>query len=308
VTGRRLVLACAAAAGIALAGAVAAGVSPPASPARATPDEATALARVAEKRLDEWRFGEGRSAVADLVRLAPGAPQTLYLEGYERFLEGDYAGSVQKLEASLAAGPRDASAVNAKELRVLASEAREAVKDHKEERFGHFLVRYPTVDAVLMPYAREALEAAYRALHDDLGFEAELPIRIELYRSPSDLAAVSSLTVAEVSRTGTIALCKWARLMVTSPRALATGYPWLDLRWSTCSRRRCARASSSRSRRCTRRWRSCRRPRTRRWPSPRSRTPSRTCTQRRARPACATRSSGSPTARTRAKPSPQRRA
>ena len=228
MTGRRLVLACAAAAGIALAGAVAAGVSPPASPARATPDEATALARVAEKRLDEWRFGEGRSAVADLVRLAPGAPQTLYLEGYERFLEGDYAGSVQKLEASLAAGPRDASAVNAKELRVLASEAREAVKDHKEERFGHFLVRYPTVDAVLMPYAREALEAAYRALHDDLGFEAELPIRIELYRSPSDLAAVSSLTVAEVSRTGTIALCKWARLMVTSPRALATGYPWLD--------------------------------------------------------------------------------
>src|SRR5262249_8620266 len=125
-------------------------------------------------------------------------------------------------------GAKDASAVNARELRALASEAREAVKDHKEERFGHFLVRYPAVDAVLVPYARDALEAAYRSLHDDLGFEAELPIRIEIYRSPSDLAAVSSLTVAEVSRTGTIALCKWARLMVTSPRALATGYPWLD--------------------------------------------------------------------------------
>jgi tetratricopeptide (TPR) repeat protein len=31
-----------------------------------------------------------------------------------------------------------------------------------------------------------------------------------------------------VARTGTIALCKWARLMVTTPRALAYGYPWLD--------------------------------------------------------------------------------
>jgi tetratricopeptide (TPR) repeat protein len=135
---------------------------------------------------------------------------------------------VQKLDAALGAGAKDTLAANARELRSLASEARDAVKDHKEERFGHFIVRYPAVDGVLVPYAREGLEAAYRALHDDLGFEAELPIRIELYRSPSDLAAVSSLTVAEVARTGTIALCKWARLMVTSPRALATGYPWLD--------------------------------------------------------------------------------
>jgi tetratricopeptide (TPR) repeat protein len=210
------------------AGVTRVGHAGPAAASRATPEETAAIARVAEKRLDEWRFGEGRAGVADLVRVAPGAPQTLYLEGYLRFLEGDYDASVRKLEASLAAGPKDASAVNARELRALASEARDAVKDHKEERFGHFLVRYPAVDAVLVPYARDALEAAYRALHDDLGFEAELPIRIEIYRSPSDLAAVSSLTVAEVSRTGTIALCKWARLMVTSPRALATGYPWLD--------------------------------------------------------------------------------
>jgi len=125
---------------------------------------------VAEERLDEWRFAEGRAGVADLVRLAPAAPQTLYLEGYARFLEGDYAGAVQKLEASLAAGPHDPSAVNARELRGLAAAARDAVKDHKEERFGHFLVRYPAVDGVLVPYARDALEAAYRALHDDLGF------------------------------------------------------------------------------------------------------------------------------------------
>jgi tetratricopeptide (TPR) repeat protein len=200
----------------------------PARAARATPEEMEAMERDAEKQLDEWRFAEGRARVADLVRIAPGAAQTLYLEGYQRFLEGDYGESVHKLEASLAAGPHDATAVNARELKALAAEARDAIKDHREERFGHFIIRYPAVDAVLVPYAREALEAAYRALHDDLGFEAELPVRIEIYRSPSDLAAVSSLTVAEVARTGTIALCKWARLMVTSPRALATGYPWLD--------------------------------------------------------------------------------
>ncbi|HSZ83257.1 MAG TPA: hypothetical protein VLA14_13300 [Polyangia bacterium] len=199
-----------------------------ASAARATPEEIDGLARDAEKQLDEWRFADGRARVADLERVAPGAAPTLYLEGYEHFLEGDYGDAVHELEASLAAGPRDPVAVNARELRDLAAEARDAVKDHKEERFGHFIIRYPAVDAVLVPYAREALEAAYRALHDDLGFDAELPVRVEFYRSPSDLAAVSSLTQAEVARTGTIALCKWGRLMVTSPRALATGYPWLD--------------------------------------------------------------------------------
>jgi Flp pilus assembly protein TadD len=228
MTRRRLGLV-AAAACLAAAGAGAVRGAPPGAPlSRATPDEATALARVAEKRLDEWRFAEGRAAVADLARVAPDAASTLYVQGYERFLEGDYEGSEHELAKALAAGPHDANAVNAKELRALAVAARDAVKDHKEERFGHFLLRYPAVDAVIVPYAREALEAAYRALHDDLGFEAEMPIRIEIYRGPSDLADVSSLTVAEVSRTGTIALCKWARLMVTSPRALATGYPWLD--------------------------------------------------------------------------------
>jgi Flp pilus assembly protein TadD len=228
VTTRRPALARAVALLAVALGAVALVPGTPARAVGAAPEEITSLARVAEKQLDEWRFGEGRAGVAELARLAPGAPQTLYLQGYLHFLEGDYGEAVRKLEAALAAGARDATAVNARELRGLAVEARDAVKDHREERFGHFLFRYPAVDAVLVPYAREALEAAYRALHDDLGFEAELPIRIEIYRSPSDLAAVSSLTVAEVARTGTIALCKWARLMVTSPRALATGYPWLD--------------------------------------------------------------------------------
>jgi tetratricopeptide (TPR) repeat protein len=193
-----------------------------------SPEEVSALARDAERLLDEWRFTDGRARVAELKRVAPSAGETLYLEGYEHFLEGDYADAIHALEASLAAAPHGPSSVNARELKALAGEARDAVKDHREQRSGHFIVRAPAVDAVLLPYALEALEASYKALHDDLGFEADLPVRIEFYRSPSDLAAVSSLSQAEVARTGTIALCKWARLMVTSPRALATGYPWLD--------------------------------------------------------------------------------
>jgi len=195
-----------------------------ASTAAAAPDLAVE-AHKAEKLLDEWRFDEARPIVAEMVRAAPEDPRTLYVQGYQRFLEGDYEGAVRNLDAAAVGAAPESSA---RELAGLAKEARDAIKDHREERSGHFVIRYPPEDAVLVPYAREALEAAYTALHDDLGFEAQLPVRVEFYRSPSDLAAVSSLSQAEVQRTGTIALCKWARLMVTTPRALATGYPWLD--------------------------------------------------------------------------------
>ena len=185
----------------------------------------TAEGRAAERSFDEWRFREGRERLAALAAKTPGTAEVAYLEGYARFLEGDYVASVTSLKAAAAAPGPDPGV---KELLALASAAGDAVKDHREHRSSHFLVRAPVEDAVLVPYALEALESAYDALALDLGFAAEMPIRIEFYRSPSDLAEVSSLSVAEVARTGTIALCKWARLMVTTPRALSYGYPWLD--------------------------------------------------------------------------------
>jgi len=39
---------------------------------------------------------------------------------------------------------------------------------------------------------------------------------------------VSSLSIEHIQTTGTVALCKWNRLMVASPRSLLYGYPWLD--------------------------------------------------------------------------------
>jgi Flp pilus assembly protein TadD len=203
------------------------------APARAVaPTDMSPAAQQIDALLDSWRFREAESALAALQQAAPGAPETGYLDGYRKFLRGDYAGAIRALGAAAQAVPASAAqtplAINIRGLTDLAKNAADAIKDHREERSAHAVIVYPPEDAVLVPYARDTLEAAYQALHDDLGFEAELPIRLELYRSPADLAAVSSLSQAEVARTGTIALCKWARLMVTTPRALAYGYPWLD--------------------------------------------------------------------------------
>ena len=45
---------------------------------------------------------------------------------------------------------------------------------------------------------------------------------------PRALSRLSPLTVEEIRTSGTIALCKYNKLMVVSPRALVTGYTWQD--------------------------------------------------------------------------------
>jgi tetratricopeptide (TPR) repeat protein len=90
-------------------------------------------------------------------------------------------------------------------------------------------VRYkPGKDAALVPYAIETMEAAWAALSKDLGYEPPKKVRLEFYSSPKALARVSSLSEEAIKTTGTIALCKYNRLMVTSPRALWRGYEWQD--------------------------------------------------------------------------------
>ena len=53
-------------------------------------------------------------------------------------------------------------------------------------------------------------------------------MRVEIYPEVADLARVSTLTLKEIETSGTIALCKYNRLMIVSPRALIAGYPWRD--------------------------------------------------------------------------------
>ena len=197
--------------------------APAAPAATALPDEAKRV----EDLLDNWRFDEGAKALQALVRVAPGAPEVLYLEGYERFLASDYPAAVAKLRTAAEQVPRGSAGI-IKDLLSLAEAAGDAIKGHQERRSKHFILRFPPEDAVIADYALEALESAITALGEDLGFVPTRPIPVDIYRSPSDLASVSTLTVEEVERTGTIALCKWSRLMATTPRALRFGYPWLD--------------------------------------------------------------------------------
>ncbi|HEV7555726.1 MAG TPA: tetratricopeptide repeat protein, partial [Kofleriaceae bacterium] len=94
---------------------------------------------------------------------------------------------------------------------------------------GHFIIRYaPGPDAAIAVLAGEVLDSAWQTIGDDLGLRPADPIRIELLSAPADLAKMSPLSVTEIETTGTIALSKYNKLMVVSPRATIFGYPWMD--------------------------------------------------------------------------------
>jgi hypothetical protein len=65
-------------------------------------------------------------------------------------------------------------------------------------------------------------------LTKDLGVELPLPLWIDLVRDQFTLAAMTGLPLQAAQTTGTVAVAKWGRVTMLSPRAMENGYPWLD--------------------------------------------------------------------------------
>lgn len=111
----------------------------------------------------------------------------------------------------------------------LAKDTLGVVGTHQRIESAHFIFLFPPGrDAVLGPYALETLEAIRTALEADFGYAPKNKVRVEVVSNAAQLAKVSTLTKEQIRTTGTIAICKFNKLMVTSPKAVIRGYDWLD--------------------------------------------------------------------------------
>ena len=105
----------------------------------------------------------------------------------------------------------------------IARNAAALAKSQASAESDHFVVAYPKgKDEVLVPYLLEALEAQRAALLQDLGVAPPGKVRVEILSATTDLSRLSTLTEAEIRGSGTIALCKYNKLMLVSPKALVT--------------------------------------------------------------------------------------
>ena len=95
----------------------------------------------------------------------------------------------------------------------------------------HFRIRFRDKDEIVAYYAQEVLEKTYTRIGAVLQFypaEGDEKIAVEIYPDARGLARATGLTVRQIETSGTIAVCKYHRLMIISPLATANGYGWAD--------------------------------------------------------------------------------
>ncbi|HEY3237358.1 MAG TPA: hypothetical protein VGJ84_21740 [Polyangiaceae bacterium] len=83
-------------------------------------------------------------------------------------------------------------------------------------------------DRALVPFIADVARRARSTLERDLGVLLPRPLRIDLVRDSFSLSAVSGLAVTAAETTGTVAVARWGRVTMISPRAAPLGYPWED--------------------------------------------------------------------------------
>jgi tetratricopeptide (TPR) repeat protein len=179
--------------------------------------------------LNEGQAERADSACAVLALSDPANPYFAYLRSRTLYETGDYPGALAHAVKSLdnlpavEAAIRDQILSNREYLQV----AVPILERRKSLEGRHFIFSYINPkDSLLAGELFAVLDSAYEVLGKDLGLRPEDKVRVEAYPDRAAFIAVSTLTEDEVKRTGTIALCKFNRLLFVSPRALLHGYEW----------------------------------------------------------------------------------
>jgi tetratricopeptide (TPR) repeat protein len=181
----------------------------------------------AARFLQSARLDDAKALLADLEKRAPDTAEVKWLQAELAFQTGDYAKALTLLD-KVPDTAVDGLVGQTKKLAASTKSVTETFVSVKSPK-GHFIILHaPGPDAAIAGLAGEVLDSAWEAIGEDLGIKPADPIRVELLGSPTDLAKLSPLTEQDIETTGTIALSKYNKLMVVSPRATIFGYPWMD--------------------------------------------------------------------------------
>ncbi len=83
-------------------------------------------------------------------------------------------------------------------------------------------------DKALFPGMVDTVVKAREAISRDLGTDFPRPTRIVVVRDSLTLSVMTGLPYSAAQTTGTVAVAKWGRVTMISPRAGHHGYPWKD--------------------------------------------------------------------------------
>ena len=180
--------------------------------------------KAAWQDIEAWDLRGARARLEDLKKARTGTdPLVARLAAQVLFEEGRLDEAVAALDA---VGP---AVDEGDEIARLIRDTRTITRRYATVESAHFRLRFPPgKDALIAPYALETLESIRAALEADLGHAPPGKVIVEIYETAEALSKVSTLPLSAIRTTGTVAICKFNKLMITSPKALLQGYEWRD--------------------------------------------------------------------------------
>lgn len=103
-----------------------------------------------------------------------------------------------------------------------------ATVEVRDDERGVIITLQDDEDRALVAVLAETAVRVREQLKKDLGVELARPLRLDLVRDQFTLAAMTGLPEQAARTTGTVAVAKWGRVTMLTPRAMSHGYPWLD--------------------------------------------------------------------------------
>jgi len=179
---------------------------------------AVQLAEAATTRLDVEEAGQYLASASGPRALLAKARLALYSSDCEGALAHLSGVSVQGLPGAL-------------ELRDLAAACHGATSGAlvvEDAARGIWIRLQDEADRVLLPFLLPVIDQARQRIGAELGVDLPRPLRLDLVRDLFSLAAVSGLPLEAAETTGTVAVARWGKVTMLSPRATTGGYPWAD--------------------------------------------------------------------------------
>ncbi|HOX39576.1 MAG TPA: tetratricopeptide repeat protein [Candidatus Brocadiia bacterium] len=182
------------------------------------------IARAGFEAVYRWDVAAAEEACARLQREYPDFMDPLPLKALIAYYRGDYAEA-----ARLCAECEDLCKGLLKQEIAGIRAASEKAPKFEEIRGGHFILRYcKGPDEVMALYAMPVLEAARAGLGAVLNYLPGELVIVEIYPDLDSFILASGLTRNDISTSGTVAICRWGKIMICSPRLYLRGYAWRD--------------------------------------------------------------------------------
>ena len=171
----------------------------------------------------DWDIIAAEKLSNALLKEHPESGDVHFLKARIEFLKGNYDRSWEILQRV----SNDYKEIT--DFKKLVRATRQVAKKFIIHETEHFIIRYEEgADEVLLLYAKEVLEKSYRVLGEILEYYPQDKILIEIYPEREPFSKVSPLTMQDILTSGTVALCKYNRIMMISPGSLVRGYNWMD--------------------------------------------------------------------------------